>query len=103
MESFGHSVDINAYNFYHNHRADRVSGGVGLYLLDNIVVKIRDDITLDNNDIAEACLLKLTHPNKANDTSTIVYYNKLPYIGHFSLTTQRKLDSIVRRFCKDLR
>ena len=60
-----------------------------LYFIDNIVKKylhkkrLLDDITEDTNNGIEC------------------RYYKLPYIGTFSKHTQKKLNSIIRKFCKD--
>ena len=32
LQDISHTVDIDGYNFVHNHRSDRTGGGVGLYL-----------------------------------------------------------------------
>ena len=38
-----HAVDIDGYNFVHNHRPDRPGGGVGMYIDADLELKCRDD------------------------------------------------------------
>ena len=40
LQDISHTVDINGYNFVHNHRSDRTGGGVGLYLTSEFVYKM---------------------------------------------------------------
>ena len=39
LQDISHTVDINGYNFVHNHRSDRTGGGVGLYKTSELVYK----------------------------------------------------------------
>ena len=43
-----HSVDIDGYNFVHNHRPNRPGGGVGIYIDADLEFKFRDDLAIDN-------------------------------------------------------
>ena len=40
LQDVEHMVDIEGYNFIHNHRQNRIGGGVGLYLSDKFINRI---------------------------------------------------------------
>ena len=42
------------------------------------------------------------HPRGFLPTTLPTFYFKLPYIGHFSATTQRKMRHFIKRYCNDL-
>ena len=53
---------------------------------------------IDNN--IRLFLEKQYNRTVSNTTKKKVVYYKLPYIGHFSQTTKRKLKSLCEKFCK---
>ena len=42
------------------------------------------------------------HPRDSLPTTSPTFYFKLPYIGHFSAITQKKIRHFIKRYCKDL-
>ena len=42
------------------------------------------------------------HPRGSLPTTSPTFYFKLPYIGHFSATTQKKISYFINRYCNDL-
>ena len=42
------------------------------------------------------------HPRGSLPTSSSTFYFKLPYIGHFSAITQKKIRHFIKRYCNDL-
>lgn len=38
-------TNLNNYNFIHKSRANNSGGGVGMYILNNIEFKLREDVT----------------------------------------------------------
>ena len=54
LQDVSHTVDIDGYNFVHNHRSDRTGGGVGLYLTSELVYKTRNDLKLFDQQCAES-------------------------------------------------
>ena len=49
--SLPHSTDINGFKFLHKHRQNRIGGGVGLYLSNELEFKLREDLSISNVDI----------------------------------------------------
>ena len=43
LQNADHNVDINGYNFIHNHRKNKTGGGVGLYLTNDLQFKNHKD------------------------------------------------------------
>ena len=43
-----HAVDIDGYNFVHNHRPNRPGGGVEMYIDGDLEFKFRDELAIDN-------------------------------------------------------
>ena len=42
------------------------------------------------------------HPRDSLPTTSPTFYFKLPYIGHFSAITQKKIRHFIKRYCNDL-
>ena len=55
-------VDIENYNFIHNHRKDQHGGGVGLYLQQNLNYKIRKDLRFDNSETTDSLFVEFIVP-----------------------------------------
>ena len=64
LQDISHTVDIDGYNFVHNHRSDRTGGGVGLYLTSELVYKTRNDLKLLDRQCAESLFKEICRPKK---------------------------------------
>ena len=66
LQDISHTVDIDGYNFVHNHRPDRTGGGVGLYLTSELVYKTRNDLKLLDQQCAESLFIEICRPKEKN-------------------------------------
>jgi hypothetical protein len=66
LQDSTHHVDINGFNFVHNHRSERTGGGVGLYIASALEFKTRTDLCFEDNAIAESLFVvgKISRDNK---------------------------------------
>ena len=51
LQTLEHNCDIKGYNFVHNYRKDKTSGGVGLYLDSTLEFKTRYDLAFNDSCI----------------------------------------------------
>jgi len=68
-----HSTDINGFKFLHKHRLNRVGGGVGLYVSNDLEFKLREDLSISKVDIVESLFIEVTRPREKNIVVGIVY------------------------------
>ena len=73
LQDISHTVDIDDYNFVHNHRSDRTDGGVGLYLTSELVCKTRNNLKLLDQQCAESLFLEICRPKEKSVIVGIVY------------------------------
>ena len=66
LQDISRTVDIDGYNFVHNHRSDRTGGGVGLYLTSELVYKTRNDLKLLDQQCAESLFIEICRPKEKN-------------------------------------
>ena len=58
LQDVDHMVDIAGYNFIHNHRRNRIGGGVGLYLSDELQFKHRNDLYFSDSSSTNFYVLR---------------------------------------------
>ena len=73
LKENAHFVDIENYNFIHNHRRDQHGGGVGLYLKQNLNFKIRKDLRFDNSDSSDSLFVEIIVPKGKNIIIGVIY------------------------------
>ena len=73
LQDISHTVDIDGYNFVHNHWSDRTGGGVGLYLTSGLVYKTRNDLKLLDQQCAESFFIEICRPKEKNVIVGIIY------------------------------
>ena len=55
------SFNIPGYNFVAKSRCHKSGGGVGLYVLDSISFRVRDDLDFDSNGLFDSIFIELLH------------------------------------------
>ena len=70
LDDISHSSDIPGFNFIHNHRVDRVGGGVGLYLADHLNFKQRADFS---DGCAESLFVEINRTKEKNIVIGVIY------------------------------
>ena len=73
LQDISHAVDIDGYNFVHNHRSDRTGGGVGHYLTSKLVYKTRNDLKLLDRQCAESLFIEICRPKEKSVIVGIIY------------------------------
>jgi hypothetical protein len=68
-----HMVDIEDYTFIHKHREGRQGGGVGLYLLNELQFRVRDDLHFSNLDSIDALFVEVINSQKKNSIVRVIY------------------------------
>ena len=53
------NVDLDSYNFIQHYRHDLVGGGVGLYLDNNMIFEMRDDLSVDGYERVESLFVEI--------------------------------------------
>ena len=91
-----HSVDIDGYRFIHKNRPNRTSGGVGLYISENLEFKLRPDLCFDNPDIAKSLFIEIKKPKGKNIIVGIVYRAPNLHPDDFLSKNTEVLDKISR-------
>ena len=94
-------VNLNGYHFAYKKRSERSGGGVGMYIANNLDLKMRTDICFDDEEVMES-LFVITRPQEKNVVVGTIYRpqnqnvnevllkvsrdNKICYLmGHFNL------------------
>ena len=72
LDDISHSSDIPGFNFIHNHRVDRVGGGVGLYLADHLNFKQRADLAFSDG-CAESLFVEINRTKEINIVIGVIY------------------------------
>ena len=91
-----HSTDINGFKFLHKHRLNRVGGGVGLYVSNDLEFKLREDLSISNVDIVESLFIEVTRPREKNVVVGIVYRPPNQRVDDFVSSNNELLDKISR-------
>ncbi len=85
LQNVEHTCSIEGYHFVHNHRQNRIGGGVGIYLDSNMQYRSRDDISFKDSLIESLFMeiqIVMTKFSKEN---------KLCYLmGDFNLITYHR-------------
>ena len=67
LQNEQHDVDIIGYEFIRKNRPDRSSGGVGLYLSNNLdFYFMRDDLSVSDADVMESLFIEIVRSNEKN-------------------------------------
>ena len=64
-----HCSDIQGYTFLNNYRVGRSGGGVGLYLVDNVSFKQRNDLAFSDNSATESLFVELDRAKEKTSLS----------------------------------
>ena len=65
-------INMNNYNFIHKSRVNKSGGGVGMYILNNIDFKLRDDITSDLTSM-ESMFIEIDNKERKNTVIGNIY------------------------------
>ena len=65
-------VDIDGFKFVYKRRDTRVGGGVGIYVSTNLNFKLRPDLNIDDENIAESLFVEIIRP-KGNTIIGVIY------------------------------
>ena len=68
LKDSGYSFDIEGYEFIHNPRLNRIGGGVGIYVDNDLEFKLRPDLAItDISSPSTECSLKSAGLIKKNN------------------------------------
>ena len=65
-ESNVNDLSFEGYNFVSNHRANRIGGGVGLFIDKNFSYKILPEFNVSNANIIESLFVEICIPRQKN-------------------------------------
>ena len=92
-----HHVDINGFNFVHNHRTERTGGGVGLYIASAFEFKTRTDLCFEDNAIAESLFVEIFNPKGKNYIIGVIYRPPNHNVANFI----SELNSLIGKISRD--
>ena len=62
LKESSHMVDIDGFKFVHKYREKRHGGGVGLYVSTHLKFKLRPDLNISNENLAESMFIEILRP-----------------------------------------
>ena len=93
LQNADHNVDINGYNFIHNHRKNKTGGGVGLYLKNDLQFKNRKDLHFSDANSTESLFIEVIKPQGKNIIVGVVYrppdQNFNTFVDDFSIIAEK--------------
>ena len=89
-------VDIQGYTFLNNYRVGRSGGGVGLYLVDNVSFKQRNDLAFSDNSATESLFVELDRAKEKNIIVGVIYRPPDQKVKDFLCDLDLLLDKISR-------
>ena len=72
-ESNVNDLSFEGYNFVSNHRANKIGGGVGLFIDQNFSYKILPEFNVSNANIIESLFVKICIPRHKNIIIGVIY------------------------------
>lgn len=88
LKESDHSVDLVGYNFIHSFRKNRIGGGIGLYLSNDLEFKERSDIHFLDSNTAESLFVEIIKPHGKNIIVGVIYrppnQNLNSFVNEFS-------------------
>jgi hypothetical protein len=97
LQDSTHHVDINGFNFVHNHRTERTGGGVGLYIASAFEFKTRTDLCFEDNAIAESLFVEIFNPKGKKYIIGVIYRPPNHNVANFI----SELDSLTGKISRD--
>ena len=72
-ESIVNDLSFEGYNFVSNHRANRIGGGVGLFIDQNFSYKILPEFNVSDANIIESLFVEIFIPRHKNMVIGVIY------------------------------
>ena len=72
-ESNVNALSFEGYNFVSNHRANRVGGGVGLFIDQNFSYEILSEFNFSDENIFESLFVEICIPRHKNIITGVIY------------------------------
>lgn len=73
IKNSNNDIHINGYDFINNYREDRIGGGVGIFINNDLEYKHRQDLDYFDSNILETIFIEIIRPNQNNIIIGIVY------------------------------
>lgn len=90
---------LNGYTFVSKHRTNKIGGGVGLYINNNLSFKLREDLS-QMDDFIECLFIEIAQQNKSNILIGCIYRPPNSNIELFQNAISAILDKINRKKSK---